>query len=103
MLFRSPCRPQHVIASKVSGSDHLGSTDVCRCDFDTSMSTPGSIDSIGTFRVVSVWLRGVCVSQVSCFVLLRFADLYSLDLEPSASPSTPDVSVRTPFALDEWP
>ena len=57
MPFRSPYRPHRDIASMVSGSDHLRSTDVYSCDLDATASTPGSNDSIGSVRVVSGWLR----------------------------------------------
>ena len=71
-----------------------------------ALTTPGSNDSIGTVRVVPEWLCRVCTSQVSCFAFWCLADLiavYSLDLEPSVSPSMPDGYVQTFFVVDGWP
>ena len=42
---RSPCRPQRVIAFKVGVSAVSCLTDICRCDLDSTVSTPGSNDS----------------------------------------------------------
>ena len=36
------------------------STNVCRCDFQLSTSTPGSKDPVGPFQGASMWLRSVC-------------------------------------------
>ena len=65
LLFRSPCRPQCVIASKVGVSAVLRSTDVCRCDLDAATSTAGSMYPMESFRGISGWLRSVGMSQVS--------------------------------------
>jgi len=35
--------------------------------------------------------------------LFCLADIYSLNLEPSMSPSTSDESIQMPFVLDGWP
>ena len=105
LLFRSPCRPQRVIAFKVGVSAVSHSTDICRFNLDTSVSTPGSNDPIGTFQIVSRWLRNPIVSQVSHFDVLRLADLcsvYPLDLEPSVSMSWSNESIRMIFETGGW-
>ena len=65
-----------------------------RFDLDADASTAGCMDPTETFRVVSAWLRGVAMSQVSCLAALRYFDidtldlgLYRCDLNPTASPS----------------
>jgi len=100
LLSRSPGRPDRVNASKVGISAISRPTDVCRCDLDATASTPGSYDYIGLVRSVPGWLRDVCASQVSRFAFWRLADVYSLDLEPSASRATPNGSVRTVCGSD---
>jgi len=85
---------------KVGVSAVSRSTDVCRYRFDLPALTPGSIDSIGLVWGVPGWLHCAGALLVSRFIFRRLADLiavYSLDLESSASPSTPDESVQTPF------
>ena len=61
------------------------------------------------FRSVFGWLHCVGLSWVSRFTFLHLADLYMLDLEPSAPPSTPSnvpvrmcSTVRTRFRLQHW-
>jgi len=106
LLSRSPIRPHHDNASKVSGPNHLHSTDICRCEFDVTALMPVSNDSIGMIWGIPGWLCGMCVCQVSRFDSLHFADLifiYLLDLEPSTLPSMPDRSIRTLCMLDGWP
>ena len=81
-------------ASKVSPSADSRSINVCRLRFDTAVSMAGCIDPMEMFRVVSAWLRGVAMSQVSRLAALRYFDidtldlgLYRCDLDPTVSPS----------------
>ena len=91
-LYKSPCRPQRVIASKVGISDLLRSTDVCRLDLDAA-ALPSMFDvSIRMFRSICGWLRDSRASQVSCFAVLHLFvvetldfELYRFDLGPSVS------------------
>ena len=85
-------------ACKVSVLDSFCSIDICRYNLDATTSLSWSIDPIAMLRGISGWLRDPIVSQVS-----RFADLYALDLELPALPSTPNVSVWTVCKLDGWP
>ena len=79
-LFRSPFRPDHVNASKVSASVHSCSTDVCRLDLDAAALTVGSVDSVSTVWRVSEWLHGLGMSVVSLFVFSRRFVTHMLDL-----------------------
>ena len=46
ILFRFPGQSDRVNASKVSPSAPFHSINVCRCDLDASVSTPGSNDPL---------------------------------------------------------
>jgi len=61
LFSRSPYWLQCVNTSKVGVSAISRLTDICRCDLDSPMSTPGSIDSIGLVWAVSGWLHGAHV------------------------------------------
>ena len=86
--------------------------DLHRFDFDAAMSTPVSVDLPAMFRVVSGWLRGMGMSQVSRFAFLRYfstdtldLELYRCDLDPTASPSPSNKSndsVRTFRGVFGW-
>ena len=69
--------------------------DLHRFDLNPTMSTAGPMDPTGMFRNVSGWLRCTGASAVSCFDSSRLADVSRFDLDPSASPSTCNESVRT--------
>ena len=51
-----------------------------RFDLDADVSMAGCMDPMETFRVVSVWLRGVTMSQVSRLAALCYFDIDTLDL-----------------------
>ena len=74
-----------------------------RSDFDSAVVTPGSVDLPATFRVVFGWLHYAGAFQVSCFDFLRLADIYSFNLESSASTSTFNGSIWTFCGLHGWP
>ena len=82
-LFRSPNGPDRDNASKVSVSVFTCSTDVCRDKFDAAMLTPGPMDPMEMFGVVSGWLHNAGTSVVSGFTLSRLIDAYALDLQSS--------------------
>ena len=77
--------------------------DLYRSDLYFSTSTPVSNDPIGTFRVISGWLRCAGAFLVNRFVFLHLADFYSFKLEPSVSTLMPNESVRTVCVSDGWP
>ena len=82
-LFRFPCWPDHVNASKVSVSARLHLIDVCRYNFDSTTLMPGSNDPAGTSRRVYKWLGSLGTFQVSCFSVLCLFTIDALDLERS--------------------
>ena len=67
----------------------------CRFDLNPTMSTAGPMDPTGTFRNVSGWLHCTGASVVSRFDSSRLADVSRFNLDPSASPSTRNESIRT--------
>ena len=66
---------------EVSLLDLFRLTDVCRCNFGAATSMPGSVDLPAMFQVVSGWLHGMGMSQVSHFMFLHLIDADVLDLE----------------------
>ena len=82
-LFRSLNGPDHDNASKVSVSVFTCSTDICRDKFDAAMLTPGPMDPMETFGVVSGWLLNAGTSTVSGFALSCLIDAYALNLQSS--------------------
>jgi len=104
LLSRSPNRPQCICASKVSILNFLRSaTDISRFDLDATASTPRSMELPGTLQSISVWFRIAHPSVVSDFAFLHLTDVYTLDLEPSASTPLFNESIRTLYACDGWP
>ena len=77
--------------------------DLYRFDLHSSASTLGSNDPIGPFQQVPTWLCRAGMHPVSCLAVLRLADLCRCGFDSSASPSTPDVSVRTFCVTGGWP
>ena len=73
-LFRSPNGPEHNNTSKLSVSVFTRSTDICRDEFDVAALTPGPMDPMETFGVVSRWLCDAGMSTVSDFTLSRLID-----------------------------
>ena len=78
------------------------STNACRCDFQPSVSTDGSMDPVGTLRIVSTWLRDRIASQVGCFTSWRSIDVYRCDFDVAALSDASYVSVGTLCMLDGW-
>ena len=74
----------------------------CRFDLHAAALTPESNDSIGMFGIISAWLRGADAFEVSHFDFTALADFCRFNLDPSASPSTRNVSVRTLCRMDRW-
>ena len=81
LLFRSLIWPDCVNVSQVGVLDFQRSTNVCRFKFNAAALTPGSVDLLAMFRVVSGWLHGMGTSQVSHFMFLCLIDTDALDLE----------------------
>ena len=80
-----------------------------RFNLDADMSMAGCMDPMEMFRVVSAWLRGVAMSQVSRLAALRYFDidtldlgLYRCDLDPTASPSPSNDSVQRFWIICGW-
>ena len=60
-------------------------SNVSRLHFQLSMSMLGSMDPVGRFRGVAMWLRGVCVLEVSHFDRLCWTNVYLPDFRSSMS------------------
>ena len=67
--------------------------DLYRSDFNLIALTAGSMDPIGTFRVVYRWLHHSGTFLVSHFRCFKLADFYRLDLESSTSTAPSNSSV----------
>lgn len=87
--------PLRVTTSKVSILDLQCPTDVSRCGFNSSVSTLGSMGLPGTIQMVSGSLRGMPVSQASCFVFSSCTDICRYEFDSSVSPSASNDLVRT--------
>ena len=59
-------------------------TDACRSRFQSSASTFGSNDPIGTLRVVPAWLRDLIASQVGRFAVSHWADVCRCEFDSTA-------------------
>jgi len=69
-VLRAQHRPLRVTTCKVNVLDLQHSTDISRCDFDSSVSTLGSMGLSGTIRIVSWSLCGTRTVSHSRAVLI---------------------------------
>ena len=60
-------------------------TNICRSRFESTVSTPGSNDPIGTLWVIPAWLHDQIASQVDRFTVVHWTDVYRCDLDAVVS------------------
>ena len=108
-LFRSPWRSGHINMSKVGVSAVSRWTDISRSRFNSTASTPRSIDLPAMLRSLYEWLRESgtsavsCFSFSSCFVIETLnLELSRLNLDVAMSTDESNDSIRTFGVIYGW-